>query len=1027
MADRSIDYIAKDFDSIVDALISFATVNFGPDTEGNRQWTNFNADDFSRTWLELVAYVGDQIFFYLDVQATQGNLQTATIRSAVLDIAKQFGFVVPTASSSSGIAQFTLSSAGTVPSGFRLQADNGSEFFTTSSTPEAGSTDTVLLLPVIQGQQQEETFSARGVQNEEVVLGFSPIVVDRTNSVTTLRSPIVTVNSNPFEQVDTFINSLPTDPHFRLVIDPEGRAVIRFGDGIFGQKLDPNDTIEISYRIGGGSTGNIAAGTLNSALDDLANLVSVTNLSDFGGGSDEPSLNQLRELIPADLRTLERAVALGDYGDLVEANFSGVLRAGDAINTTDPGVDIDVFVIPAGTTLTNITSNPALSNSITDFLNQRKAVTTVFQLVDANGIDVDVKMTVFLSGGASRAEVTSNIESVLADFFSLQSGDVDGLGTKFGQRVLLNDVYNIVDQIEGIDRFEITKFTYIPRVVATTASGTNYLIPEIDLFEDADTAEWLIAPEENASSPINNPYTVYKKREGEVSNLSKDSLADDTLNFSVVESSTTAVNTDGLNNVIFDSSRSFKVDQFVGGNSGITLTNVSGDTWDHSGAAFAPRVGDRIQQGSDFAFVKSIVDSDTFVLSTGAPSPLSNGAATLIRDEFLVVDSSGNVWTIQENDSHSIVLSSFAINNTIVSDVSSGEYRIVESLIGANIVFKENIFAGIDYNTHNTVYRIGSSFNLIGTIGDTFQISQPQVNTGDFGVPVTIDGFAQSTPTPGTGQVHLAGNPDLSTVTTGVNSNYVLVDSAGQVFEVTGVDNTAKTINIIHQAGATTNPTVSGGSPASLAPRYYSDRGELSLVVGLANQTSGIGFQAIGHITTIDPANIVDGETFTLNDGVNPAVVFEFEKVGGVGGGSVAVDITAAVDADDVRDAIVSAVNGAASLAISASPDGSGLVFLQNDNVGTAGNQTIINGVADSGFITQGMSGGLSSGSVPTPVIPATGKSSRDDGTDSDGNTIDNFVFRTSEFIDDIINLRKSEIPQFDSDNLELDLRGGVV
>src|SRR5574343_127707 len=101
---KDIDYIVKDFDSTVDAIISFANVNYGPGTSANRLWTNFNADSFSRTWLEIVAYVADLFFFYFDNQATQSYLQTATIRSSIELIARQFGFVPGTATSASGVA-----------------------------------------------------------------------------------------------------------------------------------------------------------------------------------------------------------------------------------------------------------------------------------------------------------------------------------------------------------------------------------------------------------------------------------------------------------------------------------------------------------------------------------------------------------------------------------------------------------------------------------------------------------------------------------------------------------------------------------------------------------------------------------------------------------------------------------------------------------------------------------------------------------------------------------------------------------
>lgn len=1027
MADnRSIDYIAKDFDSIVDALITFATVNYGPDTSSNRQWTDFNVDDFSRTWLEIVAYVGDLIFYYLDVQATQSNLVTATIRSAVLNLASQFGYVVSTATSSSGLATFTLNASETVPVGFRLLAANGSPFFVSSTTPAPGSTTLKPILQVIQGEQKEESFNAIGVQNEQITLGFTPLVIDTDNAISSLKSPQVYVNSVPYTLVNTFINSLPTDLHYKVNIDTDGRAVLIFGDGVFGKKLSPNDSIDVEYRIGGGTIGNIAANTLTTLVDSSTFIDSVTNALSFTGGADEPSTDKLKELIPASLRTLDRAVAVNDYADIILANFSNISKAAAEENTSDPGIDVNLYVVPSGNTIEPITTNTSLFNNITDYIDERKTVTTVVSIQDAYGIDIKLKVKAFLLSGASRSEVTESFQTTMENFFDLETGGVDETGTEFGQTILINDIYDALDTIEGVERFEIESFNYVPRIVETTAIGTNYLSGEVQIFTPAEKSEWLIAPKENAGSPTNNPFVIFKKITGAVSNLSDDSLADDTLNFSVVESETSAIDTDGSQNIIFDSTNTFLTDEFVGGSSSITLTNVSGDTWDHAGSSFTPRVGDRIQQGSNFAFVKSIVDSDTFVLSSGAPSGLSNGAATLNRDEYLVVDASENIWTILDNDAHSIELSSFAINNTVVSDVEAGEYKIVKSYIGANVVFRNLIFAAIDYNTHNTIVRENSGFNLVGTIGDSFYISRQQQREGNFGVPCTIIDFDSDTPTAGKGRVYFAGNPDLSAVTTGISSNYVLIDSDENIFEIIDVDDLKKTVDIRHQSGTTTSPVVSGGSPASICERYYGDNNDISLVLGLANLDSGLGFQARGYIVAIDPANISDGETFILNDGVNPATTFEFEKGGGVAGGNEAVDISVAADAEDVRDAIISAIAGAASLAISATPEGTDTVILQNNSTGSAGNQSIISGVADTSFIVYGMSGGLDTGGIPTPVIPSAGQSSNDLGVSTSGDVLDSFEFRISGYVDNITNLRKNEIPEFSSDRLSLDLRGGV-
>ena len=134
-------------------------------------------------------------------------------------------------------------------------------------------------------------------------------------------------------------------------------------------------------------------------------------------------------------------------------------------------------------------------------------------------------------------------------------------------------------------------------------------------------------------------------------------------------------------------------------------------------------------------------------------------------------------------------------------------------------------------------------------------------------------------------------------------------------------------------------------------------------------KTVGASF---ARLVTPGPGSLVDGETFTLDDGVNTPTVFEFDTVpNGVGGGNVAVDISAAVDEGDVRDAIIAAVNGVgAGLAISAEPTftcdgdpgGVAVVHLKNDAGGVAGNTTSSETVTNGNFTLEDMHGGTASG-----------------------------------------------------------------
>lgn len=100
---------------------------------------------------------------------------------------------------------------------------------------------------------------------------------------------------------------------------------------------------------------------------------------------------------------------------------------------------------------------------------------------------------------------------------------------------------------------------------------------------------------------------------------------------------------------------------------------------------------------------------------------------------------------------------------------------------------------------------------------------------------------------------------------------------------------------------------------------------------------------ATGSITTDVQANYTDAQTFTLVDASGQSVTFEFDTVpNGVGGGNTAIDISALTTADQVRDAIISAVNGiAGGLLITASNGGAATVNLAQDLGGTSGNTSI--------------------------------------------------------------------------------------
>lgn len=141
-----------------------------------------------------------------------------------------------------------------------------------------------------------------------------------------------------------------------------------------------------------------------------------------------------------------------------------------------------------------------------------------------------------------------------------------------------------------------------------------------------------------------------------------------------------------------------------------------------------------------------------------------------------------------------------------------------------------------------------------------------------------------------------------------------------------------------------------------------------SCYVEIIDPVNGTGLQVDGRArgsincdtggTAVLPA---DGETVVLNDGANAAVTFEFDTNASVVETATLrrVDISAATDDDDVRDALILAIGNAPALTIDATSGGAGIVSLVNTTPGTAGNVAISETVTAAGFTVTGMTGGL--------------------------------------------------------------------
>ncbi|MBN1511750.1 MAG: putative baseplate assembly protein [Phycisphaerae bacterium] len=121
-------------------------------------------------------------------------------------------------------------------------------------------------------------------------------------------------------QPDLFASS-PFDHHFVVETDNEGRAQLRFGDGVNGQSPPNGHRFGITYRVGVGTAGNVGADSLTHVVQnpELPDIKAVRNPLPAWGGTEPETLDQVKRLAPAAFRAVQyRAVTEADYAQAAE-------------------------------------------------------------------------------------------------------------------------------------------------------------------------------------------------------------------------------------------------------------------------------------------------------------------------------------------------------------------------------------------------------------------------------------------------------------------------------------------------------------------------------------------------------------------------------------------------------------------------------------------------------------------------------------------------------------------------------------
>ena len=223
-----------------------------------------------------------------------------------------------------------------------------------------------------------------------------------------------------------------------------------------------DSTLFVKYRIGGGKNSNIGVNVVNSIDSVELNVngpvssinaqvlqsLKVTNITPAVGGADQPTIEELRNMISYNFAAQDRAVTLNDYKSLIET-MPSTFGAPAKVNVMeeDNKVKIKILSYDDKGNLTDTVSN-TLKNNIINYLSEYRMINDYIDIANGEVIDLGLEIDLIIDKNENPTDIIKTTINTTIDFFSIDKrkmGDPLFVGDLFRQIGQENGVVNVID------------------------------------------------------------------------------------------------------------------------------------------------------------------------------------------------------------------------------------------------------------------------------------------------------------------------------------------------------------------------------------------------------------------------------------------------------------------------------------------------------------------------------------------------------------------------------------------------------
>jgi hypothetical protein len=288
---------------------------------------------------------------------------------------------------------------------------------------------------------------------------------------------------DPMENLDSYI-----DGNFKVNI---GTYLNNLS---LGKIPKANTTLFVKYRIGGGVDSNLGVNVITSVDNIEFNVqgpnsstntqvvqsLTVTNVTPAIGGADQPSIEEVRNMIAYNFAAQNRAVTLNDYKSLIE-NMPSTYGAPAKVNVMeeDNKVRIKLLSYDENGNLTDIVSN-TLKDNITNYLRHYRMLNDYIDVVTGEVIDMGIEVDLVADKNNNSTEIVKTTIEDIITYFSIDK-------RKMGDPLFVGDLYRIIGSVNGVvNVVDIRVFNKIGGEYSTSEVAQDYKDPITKEIKQSD-------------------------------------------------------------------------------------------------------------------------------------------------------------------------------------------------------------------------------------------------------------------------------------------------------------------------------------------------------------------------------------------------------------------------------------------------------------------------------------------------------------------------------------------------------------